>query len=114
MSPTKALSPCTIPLCPHPGTIRGRCPMHARTVDLERGSATDRGYGPRWRTIRREFLAANPTCVDCGGDAEVPDHWPRSRRELAADPTIDDPDDPRFLVARCIRCHNRSTRRRGK
>lgn len=32
--------------------------------DRNRGSAAQRGYGARWRRLRKMFLAQNPLCVD--------------------------------------------------
>ena len=33
--------------------------------DRARGSATQRGYGSRWRRARRTFLKKHPLCVYC-------------------------------------------------
>ncbi len=113
MSPSRAPTPCTVPRCPNMATTRGRCALHATATETRRGSSATRGYGTRWRSIRREFLRDNPTCMDCGGASEVPDHSPRSRRQLVADPTVEDPDDPIWLEPVCAHCHNARTRRRG-
>jgi 5-methylcytosine-specific restriction protein A len=91
-----------------------RCPAHAAdgraAADARRPSAAERGYGAAWRRRRAEFLAANPICCLCGGPATVPDHWPRTRRELVAAGVVD-PDADVYLRPLCERDHNRETAR---
>jgi hypothetical protein len=36
-----------------------------RELDRQRPSAARRGYGPRWRQARAEFLALHPLCAAC-------------------------------------------------
>lgn len=110
MSPRRARRPCSATECGNWAVDRGLCAGHARAREDDRGSASDRGYGARWRAIRERFLAENPWCLDCGRAAEVADHAPISRRELVAagDP---DPDDPSHLEPRCTSCHNSRTGR---
>lgn len=100
---------CSVPGCPEL-TDRARCPTHRRAAELQRGRPADRGYDTKWRRIRARFLAAHPTCLDCGAPANVADHAPRSRRDLvtAGDPH---PDAWRHLQPRCDRCHNKRTAR---
>ena len=114
MSPSRPPTPCTVPQCGGFGEVRGRCRAHATEGERSRGYANERGYGPAWRAIRVEFLLLNPICIDCGAPATVPDHFPRSRKELLADPTVEDPDAFEHLVPRCTPCHNSSTARRRK
>lgn len=61
--------PCLHPGCPAL-TDRGRCPAHERAPqqrhDRDRGSSAQRGYGGRWRRLRRMILARDPVCV-CRG-----------------------------------------------
>jgi 5-methylcytosine-specific restriction protein A len=40
-------------LVPH-----GRCPEHARALDLRRGTAAQRGYGPAWERLKAMFRGA--------------------------------------------------------
>lgn len=59
--------------------VRGagsRCAEHAREREQARGSATARGYGFDWRTLRASHLAAHPTCShpECGKAATDVDH----------------------------------------
>jgi 5-methylcytosine-specific restriction protein A len=100
-------SVCVEPGCPN----LKPCSAHRR--DRGRPNATDRGYGPRWKRNRARYLNANPTCIDCGGKATVPDHDPVSRRELVArgDPN---PDAWHHLKPRCKPCHDRKTGRTGR
>jgi len=52
--------------CPEPGcgtlVVRGRCPVHARAVDRERGSRQSRGYGNRWARRSLLFRRRYPLC----------------------------------------------------
>jgi 5-methylcytosine-specific restriction protein A len=79
----------------------------AREQDQRRGTARQRGYGSAWDKRRAAFLLAHPWCEDCGEPSTDADHTP-SRRELVASGVVD-PDDDRFLHARCHRCHSRKT-----
>jgi 5-methylcytosine-specific restriction protein A len=71
---------CRAPGCPTPTTSRtGRCDFHERAVreayDRQRGSAASRGYDARWRVIRDQVLARDPTC-----------RWGSEARDRAVDP----------------------------
>lgn len=90
------------------------CPCQRRAArerkaraDAERPSASQRGYGSKWREAREVFLAANPVCATpkCGAPATVVDHVTPHKGDLA-------------LFWRrsnwqplCARCHNRKTAR---
>ena len=114
MSPTRPPSPCSVPQCGGFSEVRGRCRAHATERERDRGFANERGYDARWRALRIDYLLAHPICIDCGAQATVPDHFPRSRKELLADPTVVDPDAWEHLVPRCKPCHDSSTGRRRK
>jgi 5-methylcytosine-specific restriction protein A len=75
---------------------------------VTRPTASQRGYGSRWSRIRRRFLRVNPTCALCPAPSEVPDHYPRSRKELL-DQGVQDPDAFEYLRPLCTSCHNRET-----
>jgi 5-methylcytosine-specific restriction protein A len=75
-----------------------------------RPSAADRGYDARWQRRRRRYLRTNPTCALCPAPAEVPDHWPISRRDLVAR-GVTNPDADERLRPLCTSCHNRATGR---
>jgi len=106
-------STCERPGCDNPTATGARCEQHARRTRRApdpRPSASQRGYGARWRRIARAFLAANPWCVwpGCARRSEVPDHYPDTRADLiAAD--VPDPDAPHRLRALCTPHHNQHT-----
>ena len=66
--PRRALKGCNYAGCP--ALIeRGRyCAEHQRrgsmSADMQRGSASARGYDARWRQLRAMFLARHPLCAD--------------------------------------------------
>ena len=104
--------------CSYPGCALlidsgdSRCEKHRiqiqREMDQLRGSSAARGYGSKWRTARKEFLRANPLCLECHRKgiprvATVVDHviphkgdvglfWDRSNWQVL-----------------CKRCHDRKT-----
>jgi 5-methylcytosine-specific restriction protein A len=59
--PTAPLRPCAEPRCPVL-VVKGRCPTHARTVDVARGTAQERGYDAAWAAYSRRFRKAHPVC----------------------------------------------------
>lgn len=81
---------------------RQRAAAHER----QRGSAASRGYGRRWRRLRKRFLDRHPLCQDCHahgwlvGATDV-DHIVPKRRGGT--------DDESNLQALCHRCHSRKT-----
>lgn len=82
--PVRPAGPCNRTGCPARATQGGLCGPHAsqqaRAYDLRRGTATQRGYGPAWRSTRRAYLRAHPAC-------ECPRHqaMPAWRRPAATD-----------------------------
>ncbi len=64
--PTLPKSPCTAPGCSQLVTGGGKCAVHLAQVrkesDARRGTAYQRGYGPRWQAASRGFLRAHPLC----------------------------------------------------
>ena len=102
-------SPRLCPTCRQP--VRGTCASCTKTTrkqsDQYRGSAASRGYGYHWREhVRKPFLRDNPLCVLCGALAEVPDHWPETRRSLVAR-GVTDPDAFHRLRPLCRADHER-------
>jgi 5-methylcytosine-specific restriction protein A len=66
-------APCREPGCPALVTWPDiYCLEHRRERERERGSASARGYGQRWREIRLAKLKVNPLCEMCeaGGMTE--------------------------------------------
>ncbi|MCL5994487.1 MAG: HNH endonuclease [Chloroflexi bacterium] len=66
--PKRAAHPCSCPGCPNLVYIGRFCAIHQQQQrqrqDAERGTASQRGYGARWRRLRSMFLSANPVCCD--------------------------------------------------
>jgi 5-methylcytosine-specific restriction protein A len=55
--PTLPGHPCAHPLCPAIAPAKQRyCTEHKGHDDKQRGTSTERGYGARWRRIRRAVL----------------------------------------------------------
>lgn len=113
--PTRPRAPCTTPGCGTPTPGGGRCETcrgrKRADTDRIRGTAAERGYGERWRTvIRPGYLTRHPRCDLCGRAATVPDHYPRSRRELVA-AGVPDPDADEHLRPLCDPCHRTETAR---
>lgn len=67
--PQRPAKPCRQPGCPE--LVHGPsayCRSHQqdtqRVYDQQRGSSAQRGYGARWRRLRRMKLANDPLCAD--------------------------------------------------
>jgi 5-methylcytosine-specific restriction protein A len=66
--PRRAPRPCSHPLC---GALTedGWCTVHRKAKDQRdretRGTAAERGYGPRWATYSRAYRKAHPVCMIC-------------------------------------------------
>lgn len=107
----KAPKPCSAPGCQ--ALTRERfCTRHQcsyqRQDQRRRGTATQRGYGARWRRARRLFLIGHPLCAECLRDgrttaATVVDH----KQPHQGDPALF--WDESNWQALCSRCHNRKT-----
>ena len=95
----RASSVCAVPGCPNI-TRFARCDEHRQAYETGRGSASDRGYDDRWRSIRRAFLQVHPLC-SCGAPATEVDHkdgsGPRGNNDWSN------------LEAMCKPCHSRKT-----
>lgn len=102
---------CTVPGCPALVRKGGRCPDHARALQVEidsrRPSPSRRGYGGAWRAIRLEHLRRHPLCeMDCAARGQTVaasevDH----RVPLARGGTHDTSN----LQSACTPCHSRKT-----
>jgi 5-methylcytosine-specific restriction protein A len=114
--PTRPRAPCTTPGCGEITPNGGRC-ARCRTrkrsdSDRTRGTSAQRGYGNRWqRSVRPDYLTRHPRCALCGKASTVPDHYPRSRRELVA-AGVPNPDVDEHLRPLCDPCHRGETARR--
>lgn len=112
--PQRPLRPCNTPGCPGRATS-GRCPAcraaRQHNPRLKAETAAQRGYGPVWQTRRLAYLQQHPLCALCRRLASIPDHYPRSRRQLLA-AAVADPDADEYLRPLCDACHRRETGRR--
>ena len=111
--PWKPKHPCKFPVCAELVDYgQSRCPKHEALLrtqyDDRRGTSTQRGYGVRWRQLRRWWLNAHPLCEECKKQgklvtAEVVDHIVPHRGNYAL------LYDPANLQSLCTTCHNRKT-----
>ncbi|WNI16627.1 holin [Actinacidiphila sp. ITFR-21] len=110
MARRRARTVCSVPGCPQL-TDSGRCAQHRAEAEQQRGSARQRGYGAAHeQRFRPGVLARDPVCVLCQqAPSQHADHYPRSRRELAAAGL--NPDDPQYGRGLCQPCHARETAR---
>lgn len=75
--------------------------------DRRRGSPASRGYGPKWRQLRRWYLKRHPLCADPFNEhmlptmATVVDHIVPRRQGGS--------DDLKNLQPLCAGCHNKKT-----
>lgn len=112
--PTRAKRPCRQQGCPEL-TNDGWCAAHRPPDVDDRPSAASRGYGRRWRRLRRMVLSRQPLCADPFGDHAA------ARRVVAA-------TDVHHVIARrdggrdvaenlqtlCHSCHSRITGSEGR
>lgn len=102
--PSKPRRPCTAAGCPREAVYHGKCAIHAKEFERQRGTSTARGYDKEWRKIRAAYLVAHPICEVCG-------------KALATEVHHKNPLPPRGtgthdwlnLQARCKPCHSRRT-----
>lgn len=104
--PNRSAKPCGKPGCPR--LVRGpasRCTDHASERERARGTATSRGYGADWRTLRAAHLLAHPVCShqDCTALATDVDHVTPHRGD---DALRLDPDN---LQSLCHSHHSQKT-----
>jgi 5-methylcytosine-specific restriction enzyme A len=87
-----------------------RCAKHKhvekRTIDKQRASSTQRGYGSRWQKARATYISHNPACVQCGSEVGlVVDHIVPHKRDQTL---FWDTSNWQTL---CKRCHDAKTAR---
>ena len=110
--PRRAARPCRTRTCPGlagPGGYCATCQKERyRLQNARRPSSAARGYGHRWRRLRRMYLRANPYCVACKRQGRI---------ELATEMDHIIPkaqgggDMEDNLQAMCKSCHSRKTAR---
>jgi 5-methylcytosine-specific restriction protein A len=96
-----------MPGCPVIVRDGPRCARHP--YEDKRESASERGYGPKWKLVSAAFLKAHPWCQwpGCSAPSKVADHIvPRRLLVAAGDPH---PDAWDRLQALCQTHHNRKT-----
>lgn len=73
----------------------------------DKPSASQRGYGSRWRTIRKMILARDPFCAVCSRNPsrDVDHIVPKYKGGT---------DDPSNLQGLCSWCHDRKAAREGQ
>ncbi|MFN7019901.1 MAG: HNH endonuclease [Phycisphaerales bacterium] len=112
--------PCRHPGCPglvDPSSGSRVCPRHGAVDGLpgvsdprgpawggDRGSAHSRGYGARWRRLRRIILARDPVCRVCQASPAVTVDHLVPKAEGGG-------DDEGNLQGLCAACHTRKTQR---
>lgn len=94
--PSLPRRPCRVMGCPNTKP----CAVHGRR-SYNQASSSARGYGYAWNVRAKAFLRAHPTCVMCGGPAQVADHVIPRRAGGS--------DDESNLQALCRSDHNRKT-----
>lgn len=116
--PFSPLVPCTTPGCPNGTLSGGRCAdcyAEYKRAHAQSQGASQRGYEEGWA---EEFMRHHPLCEHrvpgrCKGVAALPDHYPKSRKELKADGVSDEHlNDWQYLVASCEPCHRWLTSQR--
>ena len=112
--PRRALKGCNYAGCP--ALIeRGRyCAEHQRrgsmSADMQRGSASARGYDARWRQLRARVIARDPICVDPYGIHAVHHEVALSTDADHVIPRSEGGEDSmENLQGLCHSCHSRKT-----
>ena len=110
--PRAAKKPCKKPGCPNL-TNGGYCEAHKSDARKDRApdtrpSAQARGYGRRWRRLRKMVLARQPLCEDCIERGQV---TPASEVHHIVPRVEGGPDSFENLQALCKPCHSRKTGR---
>ena len=106
--PSRSQHPCTHPGCPR--LVRGqrRCPEHTRQAEAVRGTASQRGYDAKWRTLRATWIGGHPFCSACASVGvqslatqvdHIVAHMGNDALRL----------DPANLQSLCMSCHSRKT-----
>ena len=117
--PRRNARPCGAPGCTALVYDGRFCEAHAKeqqaAYDKQRGSSARRGYGARWRKLRRVVLARSPLCADPFGI-----HAAEGRIEQATEVDHIKPKSQGGtnamgnLQALCKQCHSRKTVLEGK
>jgi 5-methylcytosine-specific restriction enzyme A len=82
--------------------------MRKQSIDVDRGSAAQRGYGHKWRQYRIGYLRSHPLCRSCESkgrltSATIVDHIKDHRGDVRL---FWDPNNHQPM---CKRCHDAKT-----
>jgi 5-methylcytosine-specific restriction protein A len=69
--PVRANKACSVPGCKMYAYYRGKCKVHTRQQDKDRGTSHARGYGVTWAKVRSQILNAEPLCRRCVADGKT-------------------------------------------
>jgi len=116
--PNRPPGTCRVPNCPRLSHGGGLCDEHKmyrqrqlaegrHYSDLQRPTATERGYGFNWRKLRNAFIRDHPYCADPfgvhGAPVQATDvHHIISKKEGGS-------NDVSNLQSLCHSCHSRQT-----
>jgi 5-methylcytosine-specific restriction protein A len=112
--PRRAKRPCMWPGCTALTEKGSYCDEHCKLLqarrEAKRESAARRGYGARWRRLRKMFLSAHPLCADPYGHHAA-------RNEIVVATEVDHvvpkkqggSDAWENLQSLCKSCHSRKT-----
>lgn len=108
--PSRALRPCMYQGCSALVRSGRYCQAHQAAVsqsyDAQRGSASRRGYGSRWRRLRMMYLREHPLCVVCAAEKRI---VPATEVDHIVPKREGGSDDDDNLQALCKVCHSRKT-----
>ncbi len=115
--PRKAAKACAHPGCPNlvRDSKQRYCETHRqqrqRKHDAQRGTSSQRGYGSRWRRLRKMVLSGQPLCADpFGTHAALGELVVATEVDHIIPKRAGGGDSMDNLQALCRACHNRKTR----
>lgn len=114
--PIKSPRGCAFSGCPNLTREGVYCDEHRalerKKYDGQRGTSSQRGYGSRWRKLRKMFLNAHPLCVDPYGiHAQVGETVPATEVDHIVAKKDGGTDEWSNLQGLCKSCHSRKTAR---
>jgi 5-methylcytosine-specific restriction protein A len=95
---------------------KGRCPKHRksneRQYDRQRGSATARGYGPRWQRLRLRILQRDAyLCQECKRAGRLNPVGKSGHVDHIIPKREGGTDEDTNLQTLCASCHNSKKQR---
>jgi 5-methylcytosine-specific restriction protein A len=98
--------------CPHLVSNAEPCPVHGRNPwQHDRPSPAARGYGPRWKKLRKMILARDPLCLECLKTGRV---TPSTTCDHIVPKARGGTDALENLRGLCRRCHETKSAREGQ